>query len=265
MRFYVPTRARPDCITPRTLVKYGVDPKQIILVVRPDEWKLYRPLSETYQVVVLPKNIEGLSATRQWILEHDEGNGDLHCQIDDDITGFIWKKDTTKWRMRPMDTKMFDAMVTEFEWWLLDGITAVSTQDRVGLARPNGKGFAEYTRVGQVIFLNCKHILAKDWRFDRVKLYADQDMALQIVRGGGITRVSNHYGHTMRPLRAPGGCSVYRDQACIDAAATKLLALHPGLIKLRWKDKDGLSIPSRVISWKKARTQGEAARSSADA
>lgn len=255
MNFYVPTRARPNCCTPQTLESYGVPTHQIILVIRQDEQQLYEELG--YPMTVLPPKVEGLSATRQWIIENVPVP---HCQIDDDITGFLEKPVYGEWKVRPIKSYRFWDMISLFKSWLDNGVIAASTQDRVGLARPSTGGYTSHTRIGQVIFIHGKKVTNAGWRFDRVKLYADQDMALQIVRAGYDTRVSNQFGHSMRPLREPGGCSVYRDQDCIMDAAFSLERLHKGLIKLEWRDKNGLRIPSRRIAWKKARQEGEAAR-----
>lgn len=251
MKFYVPSRARPNFCTPMTLERYGVPKKDIVLVLRPDERRMYEPLS--YPVLWLPKKIEGLSATRQWIV--DNTRDQIHCQIDDDITGFLIKK-------RPLDRwggiiTMFEVefarMVSEFQTALALGeIVAGSTQDRVALARPHGSAHHDYTRIGQVIFLNASYLRRAGYRFDRCQIYADQDMALQIVSNGGVTRVSNVYGHSMRPTYAPGGVQIYRNQKVINASAKKLCDLHPGLVKLRWKQKGKFKVPSRVILWKKA-------------
>ena len=252
MKFYVPSRGRPSCQTPHTLHRFGVQKQDIIVVVRPDEQNKYADIG--FELHVLPKKVQGLSQTRQHLIEQFTK---IHCQIDDDITGFLFKPDTSQWAVVPI-TKVsaFRKMIDIFEQWLDTGITACSTQDRVGLAHPSNSSFKDYARIGQMIFLNPKTIIRRGYRFDRVKLYADQDMALQIVRGGDVTRVSCTYGHTMKPTYAPGGCQAYRNQKCIDESANKLVKLHPGLVRLRWKRKGKFNVPSRIIAWKKAR-QGE--------
>ena len=257
MKFYVPSRSRPDLSTPTVLIGYGVRRSDIKIVIRADEWSLYRERWEPDILTVLPKGIEGLSATRQWLLENTVGK--YQCQIDDDITSFAFKDKIQEFGgvhtfVKPAG---FSLMMKEFVDWLDDGVVAASTQDRVAVARPSSRRFKDFTRIGQVIFLNRHQILKRDWRFDRCQIYADQDMALQIVRGGGITRVSHEYAHNMRPIYAPGGVQVYRTQRVINASAKKLSDLHPGFVTLKWKQKGKFRVPTRRIAWRKALAESE--------
>lgn len=258
MRFYVPSRNRPQCVTPETLIRYGVPSKDIKIVVRPDEYDMYRQEWDDHLLMVLPITVNGLSATRQWLLENTVGK--YQCQIDDDITSFGIKASILEFGgvHTFSDKRSFDLMIKKFVDWLEEGITAASTQDRVAVARPSSKRYKDCTRIGQVIFLNRHEIVKRGWRFDRCQIYADQDMALQIVRGGGLTRVSHEYAHNMRPIYAPGGVQVYRTQKVINSSAKKLCELHPGLVTLKWKQKGKFKVPTRRIAWRKAALEGDA-------
>lgn len=260
MNFYIPSRARPDASTPKVLLDYGVPWQFIFLVIRPDEVELYKDVP--FQQIVLPKTVNGLSATRQWIVELSyKGHhiDTLAVMLDDDITSFIYKPVTkTFGGVRKMTKTQFEKMIREFSRLLTDGdVLAASTQDRVSLARPNKSSWNFHTRVGQVMFLNVQALRSRNYRFDRVQIYHDQDLALQIVRGGFATATSNRFGHNMRPTYSAGGLQTYRKQKVINESAKKLCKLHPGLVRLKWKEKHGFRVPSRIIAWKKARKEGE--------
>src|SRR5262245_13998567 len=90
---FIPSRGRATkLVTPYTL------PKELrnrcIVVVRPDEIDQYEDLHQRLEFAELPKSVEGLSATRQWILHNSENR--WHVQLDDDITAINFKSDSTK-------------------------------------------------------------------------------------------------------------------------------------------------------------------------
>lgn len=253
MKFYIPSRGRPGLVTPTTLKHYGIHRNDIIVVVRLDEVGLYaRP--DGFNILVLPKRIEGLASTRQWILEVASGVGGRHWMMDDDITGFLFKPNKAKFGgVREATKSNFYRMLEDADYHIDSGATVYSTQDRMSIARPSVRPFNEYTRIGQCMYIDHNECRFKGYRFDRTEIYHDQDLALQIVRGGDKTVTSNMFGHKMRPTYAKGGLQTYRKQKVINAAAKRLCELHPGLVKLRWKKKHGFNVPSRIISWKKAR------------
>jgi hypothetical protein len=251
MRIYIPTRSRPNFSAMSALPEYLHH--DVYLVLRKDEVALYA--NTVCHKMILPKKVEGLAATRQWILENAED--EFICMMDDDITHFLFKPvlSTFGGLVRATNANI-DALFHTMERWLDEGVVCASTADRMALARPAEKYFAQPSRVGQVMFIDRWTAMERGYRFDRVQIYHDQDFALQILRGRDMTRISTKHGHAMRPTYAKGGLQTYRNQNVIDESAQRMLELHPGLITLKWRDRLGYSIPTRIIKWKQAMQEG---------
>lgn len=254
MRIYIPTRARPHFSTISALpVMYH---SRVRVVVQKHEYELYRDvIREKYPRVpdpmVLPKSIDTLAETRQWII----GNADdrIIAMMDDDITSFCTKDDLGKFGgVRSMSQKETSFMLGVMKSYIESGRVCVSTVDRMALARPSKTELTEPSRAGQVMFIDVEKCIDRDYRFDRIAIYHDQDFALQIARDGEICATSNRYGHNMRPLYAKGGLQTYRSQTLIDRCAKKLVSLHGDLVTLRWKERNDMNIPTRSINWKRA-------------
>jgi len=253
MRIYIPTRSRPHFSTldalPQTLRS------STVVVVRADEADMYEEVVFSKKgrnpwIAVLPKKVEGLAATRQWILKH--GQGEVIAMLDDDITSFCTKDDLEKFGgVRAMSMRETIRMFEEL-YGVMDYYTCVSTVDRMALARPSKTEFNFPSRAGQSMFINRKVAMKRGYRFDRIAIYHDQDFALQIARDGRKCATSNRYGHNMRPLYAKGGLQTYRDQSLVDECANKLVKLHGDLVTLKWKERNGMNIPTRSINWKRA-------------
>jgi hypothetical protein len=80
---YVPSYQRhQNCLTAKFLIK---DKTPFHLVVQPQEEAAYRKaLPQCESVLVLPKSVKGLIATRNWCKTHSIQNGDeRHWQVDD--------------------------------------------------------------------------------------------------------------------------------------------------------------------------------------
>lgn len=264
MHIYIPTRGRADHVpTIHALPTSAL--KKTWLVVRPEERNLYENYASMIKkatgskpkVMTLTRNLP-LHMARQEILEH--GKGRAIAMMDDDIRSFLTKPRIDQRLIRPVeyDTDL-EQIFTTLEAGLLSmpRLACISTVDRVALSRPATSEISGPSRAGQCMFIRRDLAVKHNWRFDRIEIYHDQDFALQILKSGFISCVSNRYGHNMRQTYHPvGGLQTYRDQNLINRSAEKLMKLHPGLVKLKWKDRAGFKVPSRIIQWKKAYAMG---------
>lgn len=237
MNVYIHTRGRAGKIPtlewlPRKILG------DVFLVVRHDEVNEYREHHiENY--CILPKHINGLSATRQWILENAQGR--YIAMLDDDLTRVNFKPQPDYFGgLRKATEKEIEKCFTTMQSWLENEIiTLASFTDRMSSARPSSKMYYENGRVSQVFVMDRKIILNNKCRFDRVELAQDADMVLQLMKKGLRNRVWTRYSFNARGEDSAGGCSIYRNEELRKKVYAKMEKLHPGIVTTHWREKFG--------------------------
>lgn len=228
--------------------------KNHFLVVRKDEEELYREAHPKSKIIVLPKKVDGLSATRQWLLDYD--NDSVFVMLDDDITGYSLKPFKDSWKMQPASDRQVD---TAWRNMLMHGNTGkygiVSMVDRFSASRLSS-GWLENQFTWKIFVINRRIIKKTKARFDRVLIAQDVDMVLQLFRAGVKTMVSVMVSMNSPGIDAKGGCSIYRTDKLRVQEYKKLETLHPGLCEVRMKFKDGREMPVLHKFWKKAKIEG---------
>lgn len=251
---YIPSRARAEkLVTPYTLPKKLRDITTV--VVRRDELDEYEERHPTLRFEALPKGIEGLSPTRQWILE--ESSGRLHCQLDDDITAINYKPNPKKFGgLKKADSGMFIDCFHLLEKWMSEGMIGhVSFTDRVSAARPSKGPFYENGRIAQTLFYDRRAIKNAGARFDRVALMQDLDMNLQLLAAGYRNRIATVYSYNVRGEDSPGGCVLYRTDKLKQKVGRQMEKLHPGITTMATKEKYGRTYFYMKTDWRKAYQQ----------
>jgi len=250
---YIPTRGRAGCVT--TLAALTEELRaDAHLVVRRDEYNSYINNYPNTSIKVLPPRIEGLSATRQWILENCRSRGEgFQCQLDDDITCFNTKDDLTTWSMRSSTNDDILLAFAGMIGWLIEGKAMASMTDRVSSARPQKSDWYENGRVSQVFLYNVNMIRNIKARFDRVPIMADLDMTLQILEAGYNNRVWTRYSFSHKKEDSPGGCALYRTDEMKLEVAQKMSELHPGVVTWATKHKYNREYVYTTTSWRKFR------------
>jgi hypothetical protein len=251
---YIPSRGRAKKLqTPYTLPKSLR--KRCVVVVRKDEVDEYKELHPALNFAVLPKRIEGLSPTRQWILEEAEER--WHVQLDDDITAINHKPVSTKFGgLKKVDPSHFVNCFELLEKWLKEGIAHVSFTDRVSAARPSKKDYYENGRIAQTLFYDKRAIKDAGARFDRCALMQDLDMNLQLLGAGFKNRIATVYSYNARAEDAAGVCVLYRTDELKQKVGRQMMKLHPGITEMREKQKYGRTYFYMKTDWKKAFNAG---------
>jgi hypothetical protein len=251
---FIPTRGRAGDV--RTLWDLPAKWRErCYLVVRPDEYSDYHTAQRHDQpiggIVKLPKGIEGISATRQWILENAEGKALV--MLDDDLTGINIKQDHTVFggvaRARNQSLA-WDAVLRLMDRWLEQGEAHVSFTDRVSSARPSTRWWYENGRTSQTLFYNLRIVRGIGARFDRVPLSQDLDMNLQILEAGFTNRVSLKYSFNAKPEDAKGGCSTFRTDTVKEQVCRTMEFLHPGICTYKTKPKYGRTYHYLTTNWR---------------
>jgi hypothetical protein len=251
MQIYIHTLGRVD--SQPTLIYLraaGVNPT---LVVQPQEAQSYRQVYKTTPLLILPKEIKGLSPTRQWLLENCPERYMVLC--DDDLR-FARKNPEDRTRLlepKPQDmADMIAAVKSKLQVFAHVGISARGDNNRK-------EGFF-YKNERMMRFLAYdRERVPPSCRFDRIPAKQDFDMTLQLLRKGLANCVIYEWAQDqVKASNARGGCATYRTEEMAEAAAKELQRLHPHFVSLveksnsNWK---GFTKPTRLeahIAWKQA-------------
>lgn len=229
-RIYIPTRGRPSVPTfwalPEELQR------QTTLVIREDEEELYQCVPVDY--VLLPKKVEGLSATRQWILEN---SGRYVMQLDDDFASFNIKPHMDDWKLMRASPRQIVDLFNLVDYWITEKVAHAGIMDRVRAATPSTRGQYQTRQLCAQFLAYDNRVLRKEQiRFDRVLLSQDKDVCLQLLELGYENRISRRYSYNCKAGDSPGGCALYRTEKLRREQSDLLANLHPeGIIRQRKK------------------------------
>lgn len=261
MEIYISTLKRYDLKLQKTIQYIPDDSKhELFIVVVEGEYKKYKKIFPGKNIIILPKNIIGLSANRQWLLENSSSK--KVCFLDDDIEFFIRKKNSLQLKK----VSSIEPLIDIWDNWLENKQYAL-----VGVSLRNGNNrqpveYCENERIMSVYAFNRETLMKENIRFDRVKVMQDFDVNLSLLEKGYKNKISYLYCHSQsKGSGAKGGCSEYRTFDLKKQGAYKLLSLHPKSISIKnkitktgWEGMEkkngveGVTSVDVIIHWKKA-------------
>lgn len=210
---------------------------------------------------VLTCNAKGISATRQWILDHTE---DPHVlMLDDDLSSWSWRSTDSDGQ----DVKYVKA----------------TEKERIAGFADVAKMLKRYSHgsIGHRLFANARDTLAFNTRQLRALAYnadvlkkervkfrlpvmEDFDVQLQLLERGYDCFQYNQLVQEQRGSNEAGGCSTYRTQKVQHDAAMALAKLHPAsvtvvqkLLRVGWGSGMGAERTDVRINWRKAVRAGK--------
>jgi glycosyltransferase involved in cell wall biosynthesis len=199
------------------------------VVVVEKEYKKYKQLLKDLDIIILPKNVKGLSANRQWLLENS--HSDFICFLDDDLD-FNKRKEGS---IQLKKCKNIDGLFKIWINWLQNGYNLVGVSSRNG----NNRILSDYedcTRIMSAYAFNRNTLIKENIRFDRINIMQDFDVNLSLLEKGYPNRVSYKYAHSQsKGSGAKGGCSIYRTPELKRKGSFRLAYLHPKVVKVRSK------------------------------
>ena len=250
-KFYITTYARKDKqITWNNLSESWRS--RTHLVVQDREKELY---SKYPRVIILPKEIQTLSPTREWLIRNSK---DIRFSIFDDDLEFYKSKayEEEGYSNLPMGEDDFIALEKEIDEWF--------DQENIhcGLGSvvnpPRSKRFDENTRICMNVFYDGPNVPVDKVQWSRLICSQDFDCNLQLLRLGYKNRVFNRYRVGQKATAAAGGCQSYRTIELHNQCMQELADFHDKYVKLRTKmetgagEWKGLEKFAATISWKKA-------------
>lgn len=257
---YIPTRGRVGRQVTREYFPAST------LVVPVDELQAYQ--AEPGSMLACPREIDGISATRQWILE--TATEDYVIMMDDDLRFYTWED-----MDNPVKLVKFDDVPTLAEC-LYQVILAIRAA-KVIHATIGPRMFApERIKRGErywryVVKANNVHIYDRTrvleemnggdsgntFSFMDVKLMEDYHVTLSLLRRGYHNLEYNGMVWNQDQSGMRGGCSEYRDEAMQAQAAHQLKELHDQFVTVERKHsssaRGAMSTRTDVkINWRKA-------------
>jgi hypothetical protein len=226
---YVISKGRPNsCLTARELKLMGVE---FTLVVEPQEYDLYKHITENILVTPFSNLWQGSIPVRNFVWEHSISNGnERHWILDDNIEGFHRLNKNEKPKL--LSTVFFRCM-EDF----------VDRYENVAIAGANYYSFCKTTDKVPPYYLNTriysciliKNDLPYSWRG---RYNEDTDLSLRALKDGWCTVLFNAFlAGKVTTLRMKGGNTeeVYGDTNNRKEFAESLQQQHPDVVKVTWK------------------------------
>ena len=251
VRVVITTLGRPKKqVTLGFLLDAGLRPE---LVVQKHEEKIYRKYNKGVRVTVLPRGVDKLHTTRQWLLDNTKQR--YLILLDDDLRFDTRRTDipTRFLKSTPRDNRnMFRALVKTLK--KRAHASVASRQAACFITKP----YVESTRMQRILAYDLVKVKKAKTRFDRVNPLSDFDMILQLLQAGYPNRVLAGWvqGET-GGFGAPGGCSIWRTPKRLRKAQRWLKkTFGKEIITIaERKFTDGSSRLEVRIAWKKALKQ----------
>jgi hypothetical protein len=263
MRLYIHTAGRAEKQTTLNLLPERLQARTT-LVVQAQEAAAYRAHApwpyRANDMLVLPKHIQTLSPTRQYILDHHnvKKHGPKLVLLDDDL----------RFDKRRMDMKglfqvgtdadvlaIFKKLELALDYFAHAGVLAREGGNRVE------ESYRLATRMTRILAYDVTEVRKAKARFDRVPCKQDFDMTLQLLRAGYPNYVICDYVQGQGGSQAIGGCSTYRTLKMLHATAGMLKKLHPEFVNVVRKEtrsawggtkENPVERTEVVVQWKKA-------------
>lgn len=249
MQIFIPTYGRADRQHTYNHLPKSLQ-KRTTLVVQDRERHLYGD----YPTMVLPKKIQTIAPTRQYIMERADSEGLTEiCMLDDDLR-FDARRMDDNGKFLVATDKQVEALFKRIEKEL-DNYAHVGV-----LAREGGNRVLEptreCTRMMRVLAYHVRTFKEEKIKFDRLPLQEDFDVTLQLLRKGYPNLVLCEWVQGQGTSNAKGGCSHFRTIEMHNENAKKLAKLHAPFVKIVEKQTKGAwNGQARLdvhVQWKKA-------------
>lgn len=223
MLIAIPSKGRPGRVKSQAIITSAK------VFVPETEAEAYEKLG-TANVVPVPAEVRGITATRNWILDHAEDRRVV--MIDDDVKEQGWGQAYAhNWRKHKLNEaqwlreweKLFDvAADMRFRIW---GVATTGECRAIYPYRP----FLWHTYVTA----SCMGIFADaGLRFDEsFKVKEDYEICLRCLKEDGGIVGARYLFWQNDHWTADGGCKDYRTQAMEEDAIRRLMKMYPGMIR----------------------------------
>ena len=219
----IPSKGRPGRVKSQSVISCAR------VYVPEDEYDAYVSLG-TRNVAPVPRSVRGITATRNWILDH--ADDPRVVMIDDDVKEQGWAQARAhRWVKQKLNEqqwleewdKLFDiAQQLGYRIW---GVATTGERRAIYPYRP----FLWHTYVTA----SCMGIFADaGLRFDEsFPVKEDYELCLRCIReDGGVVGARYLYWESYH-WNTEGGCRDYRTQEMEERAIRRLMRMYPGMIR----------------------------------
>lgn len=254
---YIPSYMRAGVsVTEATMRALGF--KKFIYAVHAFEEEFYKAAYPKSELLILPNNETGIGKARQAIL--DNADDKLYMMMDDDVTGFSYKKDIEKLggMKRATNRQVLTILDEIIDWCSVHRSEPFSAAiiDRFIIAKPTRIFVHAYGFLRQCLFMTSA--LRSIVRFDRLPLFEDIDYSLQILKAGVRVYIPRKLCHESRApsiTKKRGGCGAVREKLIKKNNGVRLgyakrywkqlAKLHPDVVKITMTD----DVLTHRINW----------------
>lgn len=236
MTIYIPTYGRVEQQTTYSIMSDRWRARTFLVAV-PDEVEPLRKLG--YNVLERPTN--GISETRQWIVEQHPADifGPRIVMMDDDLKFYRRRPEyPSRFRqLKPNDPEFDEFMAELFD--VMGSAPLAGVTNRSGANR-HMEQTRYNVRIHDLLAINTDHFRDNGYRLDRLEFMEDFDLVLQVLTGGWDIPVMNTWCEgDSRGRDSGGGCSDERTMEKQRTAALRLQELWPFFVKAVEKQMRG--------------------------
>jgi len=265
MRIYIPTRGRVGM--QKTVERLGLEINRhyaTTLVCPPDEVRALESIVKSKGAKVMACKAEGISATRQAILDHAKRNKEgVALMLDDDLP--TWRL-RSRFKINDKGEIPYTKATTED---IADGL---HTFAKLMQGYAHGSiGHALFCQLSPPIKYNSRMLRALAYNVDfiprgvkfRLPVMEDFDMELQLLTRGHTSMTYNGIVQDQHQNNSEGGCSSYRTAGVQEYAAHELASLWPDYVTVvtRAPKREWVGMGDRTdvrVNWRKAAKAGGA-------
>lgn len=251
LTIYIPTYKRAASVSTLKYICRSMDAK-VHLVVRSEEAKEYFCAYPHVQLLVLPGEVQNLSQTRQFILNHCTTR---FCMMLDDDLAFYYRPNRGDWHLKYATAEMFVPMVREMlEHMDQNDIAHCAVSAREGANR-HLSNWSENQRYMRAYIFDT-HVVRGFTYSNACCGCEDFAMNLDLLTSGHKSGIFYAYSQGQASSNDEGGLSTYRTREYHTKAMEALQARHPKYVRLvEKKTKTAWGWGTRIdaiIAWKKA-------------
>lgn len=243
MKIYIPSRGRATKVITRIPPAWQTRAYLVVPADEADEYVKYNPGIE-----VLPHNEDGITATRQWIIDH--AKTDYIAQLDDDLKILTRIDVKNPAKLVPAEDEDLDDMFQEMERMLkVKGYAGVCVNKR--FMQQNFPSYKENRKLGEIWAINRKPMIRDNLRLNLdIGVMEDFHITLMLITHGYPTVLLSDWVHNAGTNTA-GGCSIFRTAAVQQKAITYIHSQFPKYFKPKkpvYDDETMHESPGR-IAW----------------
>lgn len=263
MTVYIPTLHRTEKQRSLEYIPESWRDRTYLVTVEEDVEGLMK--NYPYANILLPgKDVKGIHATRQWIIENSKSRFAL--MIDDDQ--HFYRRLPNDWHLKYVTDKnawpvsQMGGLLTMMEDQIINGRFDDKNFFAVGLSARQGnqntENWIEYnTRMNNTYVVDTELFKQEKIRFDNFKVMEDFDVTLSFLTRGIPNSVIYEFCWGQISSGMKGGCSEYRNEEVQREAALALKAKFPEFVRVTEKESksgwEGMKTRTDVvIQWKKA-------------